>query len=212
MQTDTDYIKDLTHIRSMMERSSRFISLSGLAGVCAGVFALAGVAAAYWYLDLEAYPNYYEGATYSSTRYNTDFIAFFVADAVLVLLASLAGAVFFTTRKAKRNGLKIWDKTAMRLVINMAIPLMAGGLFCLALFYQGALGLIVPATLIFYGLALLNGSKYTLNDIRYLGICEIALGVLASFFIGYGLVFWAIGFGVLHIIYGAVMYFKYERA
>ena len=84
-------------------------------------------------------------------------------------------------------------------------------LFCLVLLYHGIIGLVAPATLIFYGLALLNASKYTFNDIRYLGICEIVLGLLGSLFIGYGLIFWAIGFGVLHIIYGAVMYFKYER-
>jgi hypothetical protein len=44
-----------------------------------------------------------------------------------------------------------------------------------------------------------------------LGICEIGLGLIASIYMGYGLLFWAVGFGVLHIIYGIVMYMKYER-
>jgi hypothetical protein len=65
---------------------------------------------------------------------------------------------------------------------------------------------------VFYGLALVNASKYTLTDIRYLGITEIILGILNIFFLRRGLYFWALGFGVLHIIYGLVMWWKYERA
>jgi hypothetical protein len=96
-------------------------------------------------------------------------------------------------------------------VINLAIPLAVGGIFCAILLYHGIVYLMAPAMLIFYGLALVNGSKYTLTDIRYLGLSEIVLGVFAAFFIGYGLLAWAIGFGVLHIVYGTLMYYKYER-
>ena len=56
-----------------------------------------------------------------------------------------------------------------------------------------------------------NASKYTLNDIRYLGLTEIFLGLVALVFLEYSLLFWAIGFGLVHIIYGIVMYYKYER-
>ena len=107
---------------------------------------------------------------------------------------------------------KIWDALTRRLLINLMIPLITGGLFCLALFYHGYIALIAPATLIFYGLALINSSKYTFNDVRYLGISEIVLGMIALFMLGYGLEVWAIGFGLLHILYGSLMYFKYERA
>jgi hypothetical protein len=210
MENKTDYIKDITEIRSLMERSSRFISLSGLAGVFAGIFAIAGAGIAYLYLDLGNYSNYYEGALKDSATYE-HFVNFFILDAVLVLFASLGGGILFTMLKAKKDGLKIWDRTAQRLVLNLIIPLITGGIFCLALLYHGAFGLVAPATLIFYGLALLNGSKYTFNDIRYLGVSEIALGLIASFYLGYGLLFWTLGFGLLHILYGTVMYFKYER-
>jgi hypothetical protein len=71
---------------------------------------------------------------------------------------------------------------------------------------------VAPATLVFYGLALVNGSKYTLNDIRNIGYLEAGLGVVSMFVPGYGLWFWALGFGVLHIVYGVTMYYKYERA
>ena len=91
------------------------------------------------------------------------------------------------------------------------IPLITGGLFCLALLYHGLAGLVAPATLVFYGLALVNASKYTLHDIRNVGYCEIVLGLASLFFLGYGLEVWVIGFGILHIIYGSLMYWKYER-
>jgi hypothetical protein len=65
--------------------------------------------------------------------------------------------------------------------------------------------------LIFYGMALLNGSKYTYHEIRALGILEVLLGLIASMNLGHGLLFWALGFGVLHIIYGVLVWYRHER-
>lgn len=93
----------------------------------------------------------------------------------------------------------------------MAIPLFAGGLFCFAMMLNGSAIMVSSVMLLFYGLALLNSSKYTMTDIRYLSYIEIALGLMAAFVPGYGLFFWALGFGVLHIIYGSIMWFKYDR-
>ena len=212
MEKQNEHLETLSEIRSLMERSSRFISLSGLSGVFAGLFALAGAAAAYmhFHLGIDS-QRYYEFAVNERGETNIDFYIFFFSDAIFVLIASLAAGTILTIRKAKQKGQPIWDATAKRLLINMLIPLAAGGLFCFVLLYHGLIGLIAPATLLFYGLALLNASKYTLNDIRYLGISQIVLGLVASVYIGYGLLFWAVGFGILHIIYGTAMYYKYER-
>ena len=128
-----------------------------------------------------------------------------------VLLLALAFGYVFTARKAKKLGQKTWDKSSRQLLLAVFVPLIAGGIFCLAMYYHGVFGLIAPAMLIFYGLALINGSKYTLDDIRYLGYLETALGLISCFKIGYGLYFWAFGFGVLHIVYGISMYVKYEH-
>lgn len=204
-------LETLHEIRDMMEKSSRFLSLSGLSGVFAGLFALVGAAAAYRYLGIGIWEPAYRHYSHNAGRLDDDFVKFFLADATLVLVAALAAGIYFTARKAKKQGQSLWGFTARRLVFSMIIPLVTGGLFCLALLYHDAVGLAAPATLIFYGLALLNGSKYTLHDVRYLGITEIILGILASFFIGYGLLCWAVGFGVMHILYGAIMYYKYER-
>lgn len=206
MEETVDHLKDLKEIRNMMEKSTRFISLSGLSGIFAGMFALIGAAVAFWYLD-------YNSSTWEGYYFNRplNFYSFFFLDAGLVFILAFASGIFFTARNAKRKGQNVWDSTSKRLLINLLVPLFCGGFFCVALLVYGIIGLIAPATLIFYGLALLNGSKYTLDDIRYLAYGEIVLGMISTVYTGYGLLFWAIGFGVLHIVYGTVMYFKYEK-
>ncbi|NUQ25130.1 MAG: hypothetical protein HUU34_14380 [Saprospiraceae bacterium] len=207
------HIDTLQEIRSLMERSSRFISLSGLSGIFAGIWALAGATAAYFYLDIMPFDQntFYYSIIDQGRHRGINILQFFVIDALIVLVGALGSGVYFSTRRAKRRGQKIWDPVTRRLLVELAIPLFAGGLFCLTLLYHDALVFVAPATLVFYGLALVNASKYTLPDIRLLGISEIVLGLIAMLRIGNGLECWAAGFGLLHIIYGAMMYYKYER-
>lgn len=197
---------DLSHIRSMMERSSRFISLSGLSGVFAGLTALIGAMYVYFVFQREGI-DYFDG---KRNVFTADLVNELFWIGLVILIVAIAFGYFFTARKSKANNLKIWDSTTKRLLINFSIPLITGGLFCLGMLYHGMFVFIAPATLIFYGLALVNASKYTLTDVQYLGYLEIALGLLSLFFLGWGLVFWAIGFGVLHIIYGLIMHKKYK--
>ncbi len=187
---------DLQEIKKLMERSSRFISLSGLSGVFAGIYALIGA----WVAHLQLL-----------RIESSDSLLPLVITAVSVLTASIITAIFLTTRNARRKNQKIWDKLSQRLLWNLSIPLLAGGLFLLILIGQQQFELVVPIMLIFYGLGLINGSKYTLDDIRYLGYLEIILGLMATWFQGYGLIWWALGFGLLHIVYGTWMYWKHER-
>ena len=207
-----EHLDALKDIRSIMDRSSRFISLSGLTGVFAGAYALLGAFAAYHHLNIKlSDSNYYQYALSEDGSYRISFLSFFFLDAGLVLLASLLTGYLLTYRKAKKAGQKLFDKTAFRLAVNLFIPLISGGVFCLILLSHKQVGLIAPCMLLFYGLALINASKYTLDDIRYLGLCEIALGLISAYYIGFGLLFWSIGFGILHIIYGVMMYNKYDR-
>jgi hypothetical protein len=201
-------IETLTEIRQLMERSSRFISLSGLSGVFAGISALIGAFAAFKYLDLDFKTRkhlYTEGTSYQN------FVLFLLADAFLVLTLAIGTGIFLTTRKAKKDGNSLFDSTAKKLIINLCIPLACGGVLCISMLLHHNFGFIAPSMLLFYGLSLINASKYTLTDVRYLGFAEIGVGLISAFFIGYGLLFWAIGFGVLHIVYGTFMYFKYEK-
>lgn len=203
-------LETLQDIKRIMERSSRFISLSGLSGIAAGICALAGS----WFAAKEFKPYYTEyndRGIYSGQDFQQLKIRLLII-AMAVLAAALVSAFYFIWRKAQHNKLPVWDLTAKRLIINMIIPLVAGGLFILALYQADDWKFIAPACLVFYGLALVNASKYTLTDIRYLGYCEILLGLINTQFAGYGLYFWAAGFGVLHIIYGFAMWWKYDRS
>lgn len=201
-----NYHEDLSHIRSMMERSSRFISLSGLSGVFAGLVALAGAVYVYFVFQRENI-SYFEG---NRNVFSPGLVKELSLIGFAILALALLSGYYFTARKSKANNLKIWDKTTQRLLFNFGVPLLTGALFCLGLLYHHLFVLIAPATLIFYGLALINAEKYTLTDVKYLGYCQIILGLLAFFFLGWGLVFWAFGFGVLHIVYGLMMYKKYR--
>ncbi len=205
------YLKDLSEIRNMMNRSSRFISLSGLSGVFAGCYAILGAVMAKMVLNSNTsyYNESYESV--SSGIANTDVTLQLVTIAVAVLVLAIGTAIFLTTRKARKNEQKIWDSTSKRLVVNFFAPLIAGGLFCLVLLQYNLIGLIAPCMLIFYGLALIHASKYTFADLKGLGYANLILGLVATQFIGYGLYFWAIGFGLFHIIYGIWMHNKYDR-
>ncbi|MFV5695021.1 hypothetical protein ACM55G_06220 [Flavobacterium sp. LB3P122] len=198
--------EDLLHIRSMMERSSRFISLSGLSGVFAGIVALAG--AVYVYLLFQQNGiEYFDG---NQKKYSYGLIMELTFIALLILILALVFGIFFTLRKSKKFNLPVWTNTTKKMLLNLAIPLFVGGVFCVALLYHQLFALIAPTTLLFYGLALINAEKYTFSDIKYLGICEIFLGCISLFYLGYGLIFWAIGFGILHILYGLIMFKKYK--
>ncbi len=203
MKNQHNYLEDLQEIRNIMNRSSRFISLSGLSGVITGILALIAALLAHWLVFSEGYPQN------STTGISTEKLWLLVSIAVAVLLLSLALVVGLTVRKARKQKQPVWDLQSKRLLINLFIPLATGGLLCLILLKQGLLPMVAPLTLIFYGLALVNASKYTLSEVRSLGLLEIALGLISAFFTGYGLYFWAMGFGLLHIVYGGYMHKKH---
>ncbi len=207
MKDHADYEKDLATIRSMMERSSKFLSLSGLSGILAGIYAVAGAAVAYRLLHNPAAPFGY----ISYDVQDTHTVRYLTGLAALVLAASFATALWLSHRKAGKQGDRLWTDTNRRLLVNFFIPLVAGGLFILIILYAGYFDLVAPACLIFYGLALFTVSANMYGEVRYLGLCEIGLGLLATASPGFGLLFWSLGFGVLHIIYGAVMYKKYDK-
>jgi hypothetical protein len=199
---DQDIHAELSSIRDLMERSAKFISLSGLSGVMAGIYALIGA-----FLGWEILTHESQGLL----RNDTEVIIQLIVVAFAVLVLSIGTGIWLSIRKAKKNGQPFWNTGSKRLLINMAIPLVAGGLFTFILIYRGYYGVVAPATLIFYGLALVAGSHYTYSGVKSLGIIEILLGLLCALMPGYGLRCWAIGFGLLHIIYGTVMHFKYDK-
>ncbi|SFT37919.1 hypothetical protein SAMN04489724_0495 [Algoriphagus locisalis] len=199
--------QELAEIKSMMERSTRFLSLSGLSGILAGTYALiaAGLAYAWVY-----YPNVPFGTNIELIG-QENILGKLLVTAAVVLLFSIGTAWLMSQSKSKKKAQKFWTPASKRFIQALLVPLVVGGIFCLALMSRGYLVIVAPATLIFYGLALINASTFTLTDIKYLGYCQLVLGIISAFFPGYGLLLWAMGFGVLHIIYGAMMYYKYDR-
>lgn len=198
--------EDLAHIRSMMERSSRFISLSGLSGVFAGLSALIGGLYVYQLFKV----NGIEYFTDEHIVLSGSLVSELIWIGVIILVCAFVFGTFFTVRKSKKYNLPIWTSATKNMLFNLAVPLAAGGIFCLALIYHGYYGLVAPSTLLFYGLAVINAEKYTFSDIKYLGFSELLLGCISLFYIGYGLIFWILGFGILHIAYGLVMFKKYK--
>ncbi len=203
---------ELHDIKKMMEQSSRFISLSGLSGIAAGICALAGAWIADKFISRSDVIEIRRSANIPDSILHGDFINSRILQvACITFAAAFLSAFIFTYRRSKRTNVPIWGTTARRLMINVSVPMIAGGIFLLALIKNGIYDFVAPGCLIFYGLGVLNASKYTLPETRYLGYGEILLGLLSLYFTGDGLYFWAAGFGILHIVYGIFMWWKYER-
>lgn len=203
---EKDIYSELSSIRNLMERSSKFISLSGLSGIMAGIYALIGAFIGY----RTVYGNQ-SGLEYRNHYVNDPLVLwklFLIAFTVLAL--SIITGIWLTIKQAKKKGENYWNPISKRLLASLAIPLFTGGIFILILLFRGNFGIIASSCLLFYGLALISASHYTFNDVKWLGFCQIILGLLAALFPGYGIIFWSLGFGVLHILYGSIMHYKYN--
>lgn len=204
-------LEDLKEIRKMMETSSKFLSLSGLSGISAGIIALLGSGYAAYLLDIfnKKIGLYYLSGKIDEAADKLEFKLIFVA--LIILILAIGFGFLFTYLSAKKKGHNLFSPVSFKLAYSMGLPLAFGGAFTLAMYYHGIYQFIGSATLLFYGMALLNASKYVHIEIKYLAVLQMILGLLSAIFVGYSLYFWAFGFGVLHIIYGSIMYFKYDR-
>jgi hypothetical protein len=181
MENPKEQLEAIKDMRNLMERSSRFLSLSGLSGVAIGIFALMGLSLLYLKLDLSPFnTGFQEKMIALDGNYKDDVFQFILLDALAILIASLAVGTWMSVNQSKKLNLPSWDNLA-------------------------------PITLLFYGLALVNASKYTVDEIRNLGIIEIVLGLLAFWQLDFALLFWGIGFGILHIIYGIFIHTKHQN-
>jgi hypothetical protein len=214
MNEQQQSLQDIQQIKQMMERSSRFISLSGLSGIAAGFCALVGAWFANSIITDNGGPSGYREAIFKGIGAESvqDFMGHKLFQvALFTFVGAFLFSFLFTYLRSKKNNIPLWGYTSKRLLVNVAVPMLAGAVYLYKQMQFGNYGLIAPGCLIFYGLALVNASKYTLGEIRYLGYCQILLGIINCWFVGYGLYFWAAGFGVLHIVYGVVMWYRYER-
>jgi hypothetical protein len=209
---ENEIADELVSIRSIMERSSKFISLSGLSGILAGVYALIGSTVAFFIISDHIITPFSDLGSFFTALINFEQILISLSViALIVLLASVTTAFILSRRKARKNGQSVWGAASRALLFNMAVPLVSGGLLIIIMALHGYFVMIAAVSLIFYGLSLVSAGNFTFKDVRYLGFSEIALGLIAACIPGYGLLIWAIGFGVLHVVYGSIMHFKYDR-
>lgn len=201
-----DLINQIGQIRSLMEKSSKFMSISGLSGVLIGSYALIGAVVAY--IMLYGFNSQFG---YRDHYVNSESIPALVFIGLAVLIVSIGTGYYMAKQKAKKSGQSIWNPTSKALFQAMAIPLLTGGILALILVYQQNFGMIASTLLIFYGLSLSAASSFSFRELRWLGVLDIVLGLLALCFPGYGIYFWAAGFGVLHIIYGLIVHQRYEK-
>lgn len=213
----TNPIEDLQEIRKMMEGSSKFLSLSGLSGIFAGLTGLVGTFMAY--LEIAHFENMYWSNQLAGTLVRAEWNLLFRLSimALIVLVVALLFGFLFTWRKARKENQTLVSPLSFRLVRSLMVPLFFGGCFVIIAVYHGMIGIVVPATLIFYGMGLLNASKYVHVDIKYLAVSEMILGLIAFATLEYTyegvmrmLIYWGLGFGVLHILYGTIIYFRYD--
>ena len=206
---------DLGLIKDLMEKSSKFSNLSGIAIIFTGLLAMIG--ASFVYFDIG----------FSVSKLNISYaqlinqngkpedlfikLKLLVLIASLILISSLAIMYFTARKKSGKEGIQLFNSSFSRTLKSLFIPLFSGGVFCLLLLNHHMYGLVAPATLIFYGLGLVSSSKFSYYELEYLGYFELLLGFIASFYIGSGLLFWIIGFGLCHIVFGLLIHFKYDR-
>ena len=194
-------IEDIKAIREMMEKSSKFMSINGLSIVIAGLIAVAGAVFAHFYLLRDP----------SLTHYSRmQEVLILLAVALVVLVLAVGVISFFSLLKAKKNKQNVFNKMSLRVAYNLMLPLAVGGIFSLVLIYHNNVGFVASTTLIFYGLALINASKFTIREIHILGVCQLIVGLLASIHLFHGIYWWTLGFGILHIVFGIVIYIKYD--
>ena len=213
MDSRNEPVQALEEIKQMMDRSSRFVSLSGWSGIAAGICALVAT----WVADKKfndyaiSEHDYETGSKFprDSNLLQLDRELWILAG--ITFIAALFSSFIFTYLRSRKTGVPIWGFMARKVMFNVAVPMIVGALLIWRIIDFGLYGLVTPACLLFYGLALINVSKFTLPEVRYLGYLQLLLGTINLWAIGYGLYFWAVGFGVLHILYGIVMWNKYER-
>ncbi|MDX5320904.1 MAG: hypothetical protein LPK45_07340 [Bacteroidota bacterium] len=196
--------QDLKEIRQMMERSSRFMSLSGSSGVLIGFLALLFVS---WQVS-KGHLSFTDQQEYDLL--STAWEEFILGSFGLVVIC-LVLSIGLTLRRTLKKGLKVWTSSTKNILGAIGLPMMVGAMLMLNDFNHLTTVNFIPVTLLCYGLGLFFASRYTYDELRIMGLGMLVLGTLSVLVPAYGLLFWSLGFGALHMVYGAIMYFRHER-
>jgi hypothetical protein len=202
------YIEQISHIHQILAQRTKFNALSGLSGILAGVYALIGSAIAariIYRSDTLLYNDFKSGV-------GSDGIVALWIVAFVVLIASIGTGLYFSYKKAKANGELLFNQAGKKVIKEFALFMVTAGIILIILYSKGYLYLLSPMCLIMYGLAHIHIASFINSEVRSLGLAILMIGLVSLLFPGYGLVAWTLGFGVMHIVYGFLMWYKYERA
>lgn len=206
MEKHEEQLAAIQEMRDMMDQATRFKSISGLSGILAGIFTFICTYTIYLVTGISPFES--EALDRMWLMSSQALILCFIS----LLIICIGIGFYLAMRNANQSGKSAWDNAAKRLAFSLAIPVFAGGIFSILLTRFGLIAIAAPATLLFYGMGLVSASKYTLDAVRTVGLLFVFLGLLATYFLTYGFLIWTLGFGLLHVIYGFIIYVKYERA
>ena len=174
--------ENLVFIRQAMERGATFTSIPGLGGIVMGLVGLAtSVVAA------------------QQPSANRWLIAWLGGAAIAAIVGLVAMA-----RKARQRGADLLGANARRFAVGMAAPFVAGAAITYALWAVENFTVMAPSWLLLYGAGVLTGGIFSIPIVRAIGVCFMTLGIAAiATPPEWGNVWLAVGFGGLHIGFGA---------
>ena len=200
----------LDDIRDMMSKSSRFQAISGYSIIIVGLYAAVAAAIAAALVGAVNLFPFFENIDATLNTPAKIRLATIIALSLFTL--SLLTVFAMAIAKSKRHNLRFaFDKRMRQMLTDFFLPLAAGGLVSIALIMQQHYGLTSSIMLLFYGLALVNSSHYTYPALRWLGYTELALGIADCLTVKHAILFWFLGFSVMHIIFGIVYVIMFER-
>jgi len=181
-------IDNLRYIRETMERAGSFTAVPGWGGVTMGITAVAAAVVAGWQISPDRW----------------------LATWLMEGAVAIAIGVIAMQQKARAAGLEMWSAPARKFVFSFVPPMFAGAVLTFALWRAGLMHLIPGTWLLLYGTGVITGGAFSVRVVPIMGGGFLALGAaalvspaaLSNLWLG-------LGFGGLHIVFGAMIARKY---
>ena len=130
--------------------------------------------------------------------------------AVLLVLSVLIG-IWAMSRKAHRTGQMFWSPVLRKALWGYAAAMALGALLTVSVLSEGRADLLVEVWLGCYGVALMAAGAVSVSPVRWMGICFLILAGVAGFAPpAAGLLLLGLGFGWLHISFGAYIAWRHD--
>jgi len=203
------HLENLSELKSILSKNTRFLSFSGLSGVIAGITALAGE-----YLFYNLYlATFSSSSNYADVRNLADMKLFYSAllIALSIIGISVIVGVILARKKIRMQGSTVNRDLLKNTLIHILVPILVGGAICFVASFTDHFIYIPAFLLIFYGLGLFNGSRFSFDDLKIVGLVFMGLGLITYAYPNLSMWTWGLGFGVGHILYGLRVYFVHDR-